>query len=529
MFATGTATDLYDLADKLHAFLTATGSAFGLQFTGTGNGTLTAYAGGASSVAEVFTITATDATHFSVVGSVSGSIGTATAGTPFSHAKLAFLITAGGTAFVAGDAFSLSTAPPWTVKRAPVTASSTRWRVRVLGTQGGSTNCEIGELEMMTTVGGASVCTGGTASASGGTTAANAFDGNNATACALLSPSGWVEYTFASAVAIKELAVKLSSATGGGTSAMPQDFVLQYYDGATWVPAGSWRGESSWAVGERRTFRPAPYTWQAPGNDGAAEILVGLSPIQNAGAGWYGWRLGGFTAFDASADFFTQPGAISAVDPWGPILPLNNSSLGYWFVANGRRVIVIVKSGAVYGAAYLGLIAPYASPGQWPYPLLVGGSLAFDDEPASTSSLWAVGTAHDQHTTFVLPYYTNLGFTPADRNSPCRLRRPDGSWLGVRSRSNFYDPATASGGKSWPYAYGFTNLKPDLDGAYSLYPVVLMERSPDNWYGQLEGIFAVAGNGLTAEASITQGRDSYVAFPDVTRAAAGDYFAVKLD
>src|SRR6478609_1585545 len=104
--ATGTATDYYDLLDKLNTFLTAAGTAFGMAYAGTGNGTIGSYTGGASSIAESFTITATSSTSFNVVGTTSGSLGTATVGTPFTNSKLNFTITAGGVAFVAGDAFT---------------------------------------------------------------------------------------------------------------------------------------------------------------------------------------------------------------------------------------------------------------------------------------------------------------------------------------------------------------------------------------------------------------------------------------
>ena len=63
MFTSGTADNYADLLDRLHTFLTAKGSAFGLTYSGTGDGTLTGYSGGASSVAETFTITATSATN----------------------------------------------------------------------------------------------------------------------------------------------------------------------------------------------------------------------------------------------------------------------------------------------------------------------------------------------------------------------------------------------------------------------------------------------------------------------------------
>ena len=67
--------------------------------------------GGPSSVAENITITATDATHFSVSGSVSGALGTATVGTPFTSGNINFTIAAGTTAFQAGDAFTVATTP----------------------------------------------------------------------------------------------------------------------------------------------------------------------------------------------------------------------------------------------------------------------------------------------------------------------------------------------------------------------------------------------------------------------------------
>jgi flagellar hook protein FlgE len=80
-------------------------------YAGTGNGTMSAVSGGATSVAETITMTATDATHFSVTGSVSGALGIATAGTAFTSGQISFTIAAGSTPFVAGDAFTVATAP----------------------------------------------------------------------------------------------------------------------------------------------------------------------------------------------------------------------------------------------------------------------------------------------------------------------------------------------------------------------------------------------------------------------------------
>jgi len=86
-----------------------------VTFTGTGTGRLEIEAG-PDPVAETITLTAlTDVTTFSVVGSVSGAIGTATVGTRFTSAQVNLLITAGATTFVAGDAWAVpTTARTWT-------------------------------------------------------------------------------------------------------------------------------------------------------------------------------------------------------------------------------------------------------------------------------------------------------------------------------------------------------------------------------------------------------------------------------
>jgi flagellar hook protein FlgE len=79
--------------------------------TNTGNGTVSGLSASGTTVAQTFTLTATSATQFSVVGSVSGNLGTATVGTPFTSSQLGFTINAGSTAFAAGDTITVPTTP----------------------------------------------------------------------------------------------------------------------------------------------------------------------------------------------------------------------------------------------------------------------------------------------------------------------------------------------------------------------------------------------------------------------------------
>jgi flagellar hook protein FlgE len=79
--------------------------------TNVGNGTVSALAATSATVAQTVTLTATSATTFSVVGSVSGALGTATVRTPFTSGQLDFTINAGSTAFAVGDKITVATTP----------------------------------------------------------------------------------------------------------------------------------------------------------------------------------------------------------------------------------------------------------------------------------------------------------------------------------------------------------------------------------------------------------------------------------
>jgi flagellar hook protein FlgE len=94
--------------------LIGTGGGIGTPTYGTnnvGNGTVTALGATATTTNETITLTATSATTFSVVGSKSGNLGTATVGTAFSAGPIGFTISAGSAAFATGDTITIPTTP----------------------------------------------------------------------------------------------------------------------------------------------------------------------------------------------------------------------------------------------------------------------------------------------------------------------------------------------------------------------------------------------------------------------------------
>lgn len=390
-YQTGTATGYDDLLNQLDSFLTGQGMCLTPSFTGVGTGTISgpvgtqSVIGGSASVAETVTIAFSSSTAFTVTGSVSGSIGSGTVGTPFSSTKINFTITAGGTAFASGDQFTVATTPPWTS--------------------------------------------------------------------------------------------------------------LQRNAGSQMI-------------------------WQAPGNGGLDEIIVGASAFTNVSADYYNWRLGGFTGFNSATPFNQQAGYLSNNQAQSsPSLNLWNHSTPYWFIANGRRVIVVAQVSTVYVAAYLGLTSSYMSPGSFPLPLVVAGSMAWNGEPALTSANWRWSYSGAEITNFPIPL---SAISAGDFQSQLRLRLPAGIWRGFD-----LNPNGVTYGRIWPYLSGFTGWTPNLDGSYALLPIILADGTP-NVYGELEGVAAVAGFGNGAGNTIAIGGVNWLVVPNVFRTTQSSYFAVRL-
>ena len=72
----------------------------------TGDGYVSAERAGAAPIDETWTLTATTATNFTVVGSVSGAQAAATVATPYDNGIVAFTIIAGDILFIGGDSFT---------------------------------------------------------------------------------------------------------------------------------------------------------------------------------------------------------------------------------------------------------------------------------------------------------------------------------------------------------------------------------------------------------------------------------------
>jgi hypothetical protein len=358
---------------------------------------------------------------------------------------------------------------------------------------------------------------------------------------------------------------RIMAGNGAASSGAPTAWTFDYWDGAAWQVLDTQSGVTDWdsesefkvfpisspvsatryrlhmttlesgtvllwlaAIQLRRSTTVdaafSQFVWQAPGNDGDSTILVGARNFMRSDADYFDWELLSFDGFLSGTNPYLQAGAHGK-----SFLPLWNDPIPYWFIANGRRVIIIVKIGSQYEMAYLGFHSPYFTPAQLPYPMALGGSLALGELPTWDSIKFRWSNSSDEHR---MPTHSDPRSTSVTIHSHhLRVRRIDGVWVGYESTVNDSSASTPSVSKNliWPYRMGLSLLDTNLIAdSYSLWPVMLCDAAPNTW-GELDGVHAVSGQGLSAETLILIGEINHLALPNITRTDRDDWLAVALD
>jgi hypothetical protein len=514
---TGTATDYMDLVDTLNTFLTAQGHAWGKVYTGTGDGDLVDYIGTASSVAETFTLEATGATTFTVVGTVTGALANATVGTPYTSAVIEFLIEAGSTAFIAGDTFLISTSPPYELIRRGGAADATRR----------STDFTSGE---------------------------NLFTGTGTATRS--ATSGFFEFDMRLPVPVRTLRIQI----GTTATLSPRDFALQYRDdpGDAWTTAESWTA-ITWSASEAKEFaiastpgtrrywrvditasngasitlaalslRESPtstgaswgiryaITWRAPGLDGTKDIYLHAISWGRSDTDVFNLGFSSSRVYDASLTNTTQPNS-SALR----YASLANAPISYWITANGQRVMIMLKLSSLYQCVYLGFGSPYEPPSRHAFPCIVAASHNVVDRRFSD---------------------TNQAYRiPTDPGFGVQAFYPDAQWRAHQNRttttSSTVDGASAaSGGKVWPAELNFTNgtaldfIALNVDDTAPLLPCILTRNAtPEHAFGEYDGLYWTTGLAAFPEQIITEGGFDHIVFTNVFRTAENHFAAMRLD
>ena len=277
---------------------------------------------------------------------------------------------------------------------------------------------------------------------------------------------------------------------------------------------------------------------RGPGG-GADNIFLNIQTYRDTGL--FNWGIRGALGYSTADDYDTQLQSSPEVN-----FALLNSSMDVWFHVNGRRIVAVAQIGSNYTAMYGGFINQYATSAQYPYPMMVGGSVTGRAVPATTSSYaqscmpdpcvngaqirWADGTW------YTINNYTGGGATRQKVSTNSRAIWPYASptvTAAVHSQGNHILSTDFDHADIWGFAASASSprLSSTFTGERTIYPcaVVFDGVAPANIVvGELDGMFAVYGEpGDTNESTLTIGGDTYRVWENTWRTEPFDWFAVK--
>lgn len=277
------------------------------------------------------------------------------------------------------------------------------------------------------------------------------------------------------------------------------------------------------------------------------EIFTGIKSVRSSTGGWENLILNGFTGYDPSVEsWYNQPGAMVGYgipEPRAcPMVPGWPGAMKYWFVASGNSFRLALKVSNTYESGYLGFLMPYATPGQYPYPLVVGGS------HLSNSSDFLYSYAHKVRGVYCCPG-SNTGSASSSGSGTLNIRSGAGDWLQYAdadaNSSNEEDisgitvaDSTIEGMQRcvWPhsiYSSPTGKVRPYRDcygGGYMFQPCIPIQRGPTRAVlGELEGTYFVSGFNVTSEDTSTIGGKVHVIFQNTYRTTLNNYWALALE
>jgi hypothetical protein len=272
-------------------------------------------------------------------------------------------------------------------------------------------------------------------------------------------------------------------------------------------------------------------TLRGPGLTGSENIHFGMETTEDSGADAYNIRFWGHAAFSNTL----APREQALKSPNQHVL-LWNQPLTYWIIANGRRWMLVAKVSTVYSSGYCGFIIPYASPSEYPYPMLVAGM---------TDDFLRWSTTNQRCRFFASPGYQTMS-----------LYYPDNVWRDIGN----YDTDTTSYepqyGNEHSYTAGYVfptrhySDAPDLsgiedesvtfnmvkcfDGSYLLRDLTVVSTGYDNkgpysaMMGVMDGAYWIPGRENSSENIVTKDGVDHLVVQNLNRTGFRDYMALRL-
>lgn len=204
-------------------------------------------------------------------------------------------------------------------------------------------------------------------------------------------------------------------------------------------------------------------------------------------------------------------------------MPIWNNSIPYWFIASGRRFIVVAKIANRYSSLYCGFILPSGTDLEYPYPLFIGGNTGLYDIPYSTTSS---NTARS----FFNPQKGRDSYSRG--NSSSYLFDPVGSIIPLDNIGGEYFSSIEREGSTYPYNlnYRYNFQIKTFDNQYVLRPIDIVQNTPNPQHlGWFDGVYFVSGFENSPENIITVDNVQYLCIHGLIQNEYNNWAAIRLD
>jgi len=247
--------------------------------------------------------------------------------------------------------------------------------------------------------------------------------------------------------------------------------------------------------------------WKAPGYSGTEEIFMGIKTNQSIPSDYYNFQVTAFIGYVPGNSYETQPGYTTKG------VPLWDQAIPFTCICNAQRMAFHARIQNTDVSFYIGKFLPYATPGQFPYPMLVSGMIA------------GMTTLRYSDVSSI-----SMGYKG---NTALSFRDTQGIW-----HNPIVYPFLETSAGSFPRIIlrNTNNTDAVAAGDYGLYPLLLID-STEGWgaaatgniYGELDGLFFISGfdNATTNVVSIEL--MNYHVFRDSTRTGFKDYAAMRMN
>ena len=258
--------------------------------------------------------------------------------------------------------------------------------------------------------------------------------------------------------------------------------------------------------------------FKGKGLDGQDSIIVPMVLRQNVTSNYYTLSAYPARAYDRTKAVDMQFVSTNGYDTYPACMSIWQTTMKYWFIANGRRFIIIAKVANRYVSMYCGLFLPSGTDTEYSYPLYIGGNHGTDSTPYTYE-------ATSNQRSFFNPQANDSNYP----RSSAYLIVPSGEL----ACGDNYDGASFSSSITHQFnTYPYNNnhyLTKTIDGQYLLLPIdIVQDRPVMQHLGWLDGVFYVSGFENSPENIVQVAGVDYICIPAVVQNDYNNYAAIAL-